>query len=116
MACGSIAFKKRHGTPTKFDGKILVPFAVESSLSGVMKEVGSAKELWYNTQFTVPKEWGDKSVLLHFGAVDWKADIWLNQVKIGSHTGGYSSFSFDITPFLSGSTQMLTLRVWDPTK
>lgn len=108
---------ENHGNPKpqQYKTKILVPFAVESSLSGVMKEVGSAKEVWYNTQFTVPKEWGDKSVLLHFGAVDWKTDVWLNDVKIGTHTGGYASFSFDITPFLSASTQKLTVRVWDPT-
>lgn len=100
--------------PTKFDGKILVPFAVESSLSGVMKEVGASKDVWYNTTFNVPENWNEKDILLHFGAVDWKAEIWLNNIKIGSHTGGYTPFHFNITPFLSESAQKLTVKVWDP--
>ena len=101
--------------PKKYDGKILVPFAVESSLSGVMKNVGEDNELWYSTTFDVPRNWGKKEILLHFGAVDWRTDIWLNGIKIGSHEGGYDSFSFNITPFLNGKNQQLTVRVWDPT-
>ncbi|MFV5695631.1 glycoside hydrolase family 2 protein [Flavobacterium sp. LB3P122] len=101
-------------TPTKYDGQILVPFAVESSLSGVMKEVGSKNELWYTTTFTVESNWKGQNILLHFGAVDWKTEVWLNGVKIGSHTGGYTPFSFDITPFITGKTQQLTVKVWDP--
>ena len=100
--------------PKNHDGKILVPFAVESSLSGVMKNVGDKKELWYETNFTVPNNWKNKNIALHFGAVDWKADFWLNDIKIGSHTGGYSPFSFDITPFLNKKSQKLVVRVWDP--
>jgi beta-galactosidase/beta-glucuronidase len=102
-------------TPAKYDGKILVPFAVESSLSGVMKNVGSQKELWYETTFSVDNNWRGKDILLHFGAVDWKADVYINDVKIGSHSGGYSPFSFNITPFLTGKTQKLVVKVWDPT-
>jgi len=78
--------------PTAFDGKILVPFAVESSLSGVMKEVGKDKELWYKRTFTVPSAWRNRNIILHFGAVDWKADVYLNDIKIGSHTGGYAHY------------------------
>jgi beta-galactosidase/beta-glucuronidase len=100
--------------PAKYDGQILVPFAVESSLSGVMKEVGAKKELWYNTSFTIESNWKSQNILLHFGAVDWKTEVWLNGVKIGSHTGGYTPFSFDITPFITGKTQQLTVKVWDP--
>ena len=100
--------------PTEFDGEILVPFAIESSLSGVGKQVGASKELWYQTSFTVPKNWKGKDVLLHFGAVDWKADIWLNDVKIGIHSGGYTPFTINITPFLNGASQKLTVKVWDP--
>ncbi|WP_424492413.1 glycoside hydrolase family 2 protein [Salinimicrobium sp. GXAS 041] len=100
--------------PEKNDGKILVPFPVESSLSGVMENVGSSNELWYETTFDVPSSWKRKNVILNFGAVDWKADIWLNDVKIGSHSGGYAPFSFDITPFLKTGGQNLTVRVWDP--
>lgn len=101
-------------TPAKYDGQILVPFAVESSLSGVMKEVGVKNELWYNTTFNIESNWKGQNILLHFGAVDWKTEIWLNGVKVGSHTGGYTPFSFDITPFISGTTQQLTVKVWDP--
>lgn len=101
--------------PATFDGSILVPFAVESSLSGVQKKVGEEHELWYNRQFTVPSAWKNKKVLLNFGAVDWKADIWINDIQIGSHKGGYTPFSFDITPYLlAGKPQKLTVRVWDP--
>ncbi|WP_291102076.1 MULTISPECIES: glycoside hydrolase family 2 protein [unclassified Flavobacterium] len=100
--------------PAKYDGQILVPFAVESSLSGVMKEVGAKNELWYNTSFTIESNWKSQNIILHFGAVDWKTEVWLNGVKIGSHTGGYTPFSFDITPFITGKTQQLTVKVWDP--
>ncbi|RTY84083.1 beta-galactosidase [Flavobacterium sp. LS1P28] len=100
--------------PAKYDGQILVPFAVESSLSGVMKEVGAKNELWYNTTFNLESNWKGQNILLHFGAVDWKTEVWLNGVKIGSHTGGYTPFSFDITPFITGKTQQLTVKVWDP--
>ena len=106
---------KGASAPTSYDGKILVPFAVESSLSGVMKEVGDNNELWYNTTFTVPSKWRGKDVLLHFGAVDWQTEIWVNDVKVGSHTGGYTPFSFNIAPFLTSGTQKLVVKVWDPT-
>jgi beta-galactosidase/beta-glucuronidase len=106
---------KGSAIPTTFDGKILVPFAVESSLSGVQKPVGEENELWYSRQFTIPTTWANKIVRLNFGAVDWKADVWINDIQIGSHTGGYTPFSFDITPFLvAGKAQKITVRVWDP--
>jgi beta-galactosidase/beta-glucuronidase len=101
--------------PAAWDGKILVPFCLESSLSGVQKELGDRNELWYNRSFTVPAGWKGNNVVLHFGAVDWKADVWLNGIRIGGHTGGYDPFCFDITPYLTKGTQSLTVRVWDPT-
>ena len=102
--------------PASFNGQILVPYPVESSLSGVMKPVGSENEVWYRRTFEVPAKWKGKNVLLHFGAVDWKADVWVNDVKIGSHTGGYTPFSFDLTPFLNKTgSQKLVVRVWDGT-
>ncbi|MBQ9891875.1 MAG: beta-galactosidase [Bacteroidales bacterium] len=98
------------------EGKILVPFAVESSLSGVGKHVGKENALWYERTFTVPKTWKGEKVLLHFGAVDWKADVWVNGSKAGSHTGGYTPFSFDITSLLKKSgKQTIRVRVWDAT-
>ncbi len=101
--------------PTGFDGKILVPFAVESSLSGVQKTVGKENELWYKRTFTIPAGWKGKNVLLHFGAVDWKAEIFINDIKIGTHTGGYTPFCFDITPFVGTGNQKLVVKVWDGT-
>lgn len=101
--------------PASFDGDILVPFAVESSLSGVQKRVGEDNELWYQREFTVPSKWKNNKVLLHFGAVDWKTDVWVNGMKVGQHTGGYTPFSFDITPALSSGSNTLVVKVWDPT-
>ncbi|MDT0677876.1 glycoside hydrolase family 2 protein [Autumnicola musiva] len=107
--------KKGQAKPSDFNGEILVPFAVESSLSGVMKPVGSDYELWYDTSFTVPNNWKNKNILLHFGAVDWRAEVWVNDIKVGTHEGGYDPFSFDITPFLNKNKgQKLTVKVWDP--
>ncbi|NDV77527.1 glycoside hydrolase family 2 protein [Dysgonomonas sp. 511] len=101
--------------PRQFDGKILVPFAIESSLSGVQKELGKDNELWYKRTFTVPPGWKGKNTLLHFGAVDWKTEVYVNNIKVGSHTGGYTPFCFDITPFLTTGEQTLVVKVWDPT-
>lgn len=100
--------------PESFDGRILVPYPVESSLSGVMRNVGANNELWYHRTFTIPADWKNRNVLLNFGAVDWQADIWVNGIKAGSHRGGYSPFSIDITPFLVKGDQSLVVRVWDP--
>ena len=102
--------------PAVFEGEILVPFAVESALSGVRKEVGEENELWYKRTFTVPSSWKGKDILLNFGAVDWKADVFVNDALIGSHTGGFTPFSLNITPYLQGKgSQKLVVRVWDPT-
>lgn len=110
----AIIEKGKH-SPSVFDGKILVPFAVESSLSGVAKTVGAEKELVYRRSFDVPSSWKGKKILLHFGAVDWKTDVWVNDVKVGSHTGGFTPFSFDITEALQGKNNTLLVKVWDPT-
>ena len=102
--------------PAQFDGRILVPFAVESSLSGVQKRVSDKEALWYKRTFTVPAGWKGRDVLLHFGAVDWKAEVFINDVKIGVHTGGYTPFCFNVTPFLkAGGEQKLTVKVIDTT-
>jgi beta-galactosidase/beta-glucuronidase len=100
--------------PKAFMGKILVPFAVESALSGVKKSVGSDSVLWYRTTFTLPSTMKGKNILLHFEAVDWESDIYINGIKVGTHQGGYDPFYFDITSYLKGSQQQLELRVWDP--
>ncbi len=102
--------------PEQFDGQILVPFCVESALSGVMKRVGEENRLWYRRTFEIPDGWADRKVLLHFGAVDWEATIWVNGQRIGTHRGGYDPFTFDITEALTeDQPQQITLAIWDPT-
>ena len=98
----------------EFDGKILVPFCVESSLSGVQKYVGKDNELWYQREFDYAL-YGKEHLLLHFGAVDWDCDVWVNDIKVGSHTGGYTPFTFDITQAVKKKGNVLKVRVWDPT-
>ncbi|HRX85731.1 MAG TPA: glycoside hydrolase family 2 TIM barrel-domain containing protein, partial [Phycisphaerae bacterium] len=103
--------------PAKFDGEILVPFAIESALSGVGRAVKPDERLWYRRMFQIPKDWGDAHVLLHFGAVDWEARCWVNGVELGVHRGGYTPFSFDITKALkAGAANELVLSVWDPSQ
>ena len=80
--------------------KILVPFCPESKLSGVENK-DFLNGVWYQRAFTVPKEWNDRQILLHFGAVDYAAEIWVNGQSVGKHIGGYTPFHFDITPYLS---------------
>ena len=107
---------KDQDQPKQFTGKILVPFAIESALSGVQKTVGPDNKLWYKRTFELPTEWSGQRVLLHFGAVDWDTTVWVNGKKTGSHRGGYDPFSFDITDALqSTGTQKIVLSVWDPT-
>lgn len=97
-------------------GKILVPFCAESSLSGVGQKVGDDRHLWYERTFSVPKSWKGKRVMLNFGAVDWRTDVWVNGIKVGDHEGGYTPFSFDITDALKKSgRQSLRVRVYDAT-
>jgi beta-galactosidase/beta-glucuronidase len=101
--------------PSTFEGQILVPFAIESALSGVQKTLKPTDILWYERTFTVPAKWASQSVMLNFGAVDWSADVYVNDILVGSHTGGYAPFSMDITAALKKGEQKLTVRVWDPT-
>lgn len=102
--------------PEVYDGEILVPFAVESSLSGVQKRVGNDTVLWYQRTFEVPRNWSEGKLLLHFGAVDWRSEVWINGIMVGSHEGGYDAFSFDIAPYLnSKGSQEVVVKVWDPT-
>jgi len=106
---------KAEAAPNAYQGKILVPFAVESALSGVGKTVGKDSILWYKTTFTIPAAMKGKNVILHFGAVDWQTEVSVNGNKIGTHEGGYDPFSFDITSAIKKGNQQLEVRVWDPT-
>jgi Glycosyl hydrolases family 2, sugar binding domain/Glycosyl hydrolases family 2, TIM barrel domain/Glycosyl hydrolases family 2 len=95
------------------DQQILVPFPVESALSGVMKQ---ADRLWYRRMFVTPQAWNGRRVLLHFGAVDWESTVWVNGKELGSHKGGYDGFSYDVTDALKpGGENELIVRVFDPT-
>lgn len=100
----------------KFEGEILVPFAIESSLSGVMKPFLPTDKLWYRKEFTIIPDWKGRNIILHFGAVDYECHVWINDKLAGSHKGGNNSFSFDITDYVKGrGTQVLEMCVTDPT-
>jgi hypothetical protein len=93
--------------------RILVPFPIESALSGVMH---SADRVWYRRTFQVPASWSGRRVLLHFQAVDWEATVWLNGRQVGNHRGGYDPFWLDITDALRpGGDQELIVGIFDPT-
>ncbi len=101
--------------PKKYDGKILVPFSVESELSGVGKALLPEQRLWYRRKFTVGKEFSGKEALLHFGAVDWQCNVWVNGKLVGEHTGGYNPFTFNITDVITEGENELVVKVFDPT-
>lgn len=102
--------------PTYVEGEILVPFAVESALSGVGRRITKENILWYQREFTVPSEWNGQNIILHFGAVDWQAEVFVNGERVGEHKGGYDPFSFDITPYLTNDeSQNLIVKVFDAT-
>ncbi|NVM01697.1 MAG: beta galactosidase jelly roll domain-containing protein [Candidatus Helarchaeota archaeon] len=98
-----------------FDGKILVPFPIESALSGIKRKLGHKQRLWYRRKFSIPKSWKDKNLLLHFGAVDWEATVWINGKRVGSHKGGYVPFTFEISEHLNKNENEISVAVWDPT-
>jgi hypothetical protein len=106
---------KDEAKPQHFEGQLLVPFPVESALSGVAKAVGETNRLWYQRIFSVPEDWRNKQIKLNFGAVDWETKVWVNGKEIGVHQGGYDSFSFDITGALNETeAQEIVISVWDP--
>ncbi len=109
-----ITSRKQHNA-LKFEGKILVPFALEAALSGVGRGLQPDERLWYRRTFSIPPGWEGQRILLHFGAVDWEATIWVNGQEIGKHRGGYLPFWFDITGKMLEGENELVLSVWDPT-
>jgi hypothetical protein len=110
------AITPKDATPQSFDTQILVPFPVESALSGVMKRVSENDRLWYHRSFVIPPSWHGRRVLLYFGAVDFETSVRVNSTDIGQHRGGYDGFGFDITDALkpAGPNELL-VSVWDPT-
>lgn len=105
------------GRPAAWDGKMLVPFPIESALSGVMRRVEPTERLWQRRTFVASRPAGGRRVLLHFGAVDWQCEVWINGHRVGEHTGGYDPFWFDITDALTPEqgAQELVVMVTDPT-
>ncbi|AFL85798.1 beta-galactosidase/beta-glucuronidase [Belliella baltica DSM 15883] len=104
-----------NSVPEAFQGKITVPFPVESALSGVGKKVGRNNELWYSRAFDLKSNQRKGKVFLHFGAVDWEAEVFVNGKSVGVHQGGYDPFYFDISSALNrGNSQEIKVRVWDP--
>ena len=102
--------------PVQWEGKILVPFPVESALSGVMRRLGPEEHLWYRRTFEVPRGWAGRRLLLHFGAVDWEARVVVNGRELGTHRGGYDAFTCDVTDALRpGTVQEVLVAVTDPT-
>jgi beta-galactosidase/beta-glucuronidase len=100
--------------PDTFPGQILVPFPIESALSGVKQPLNPREKLWYHRKFTVNSACLVERVLLHFGAVDWQCRVFLNSQFVGEHFGGYDPFSFDISDYLSEGENELVVSVWDP--
>ncbi len=98
-----------------FENEILVPYPIESALSGVKRTLQPDERLWYRRSFIIPKDWFGKNILLHFGAVDWQTTVWVNGKAVGNHQGGYLPFWFDITPYLLDRQNELLVAVWDPT-
>ena len=97
------------------EGKILVPYPVESALSGVKRMMSDSLALWYSREFVVPKTWKEKQLILNFEASDWETKVWIDDNFAISHRGGYDPFSCNITPYLSGKKKHnIVVRVTDP--
>ena len=102
--------------PARYEREIIVPFPVESALSGIGDSIKPTAKIWYKRTFFIPEEWSGKLVLLNIGASDWETTVFINGIEIGKHRGGYTPFSFDISPYLSErGVQEVVLSVWDPT-
>ncbi len=102
--------------PGSFTERILVPFCVESTLSGITRKVTGADAMWYRRRIRLDKPRDGGRILLHFGGVDWHTSLWINGQKAGEHAGAYDPFYFDVTEALvKKGFQEITLRIWDPT-
>ncbi len=109
--------------PETYPGKILVPYPVESALSGVQRSLLPDEKLWYRRSFSDPRQQLQNQhdsqqggrILLHFGAVDYLCVVWVNNHFAGKHHGGYLPFSLDITDLLQAGENELVVSVWDPT-
>ena len=110
------AITRKGMKPEKWDGTILVPFPIESAVSGVRKRVSENENLWYKRDFIIPNVWNKKHILLNFEACDWETRIWVDGKEVGTHRGGYDPFTFDITQSIGDKKiHELLVCVWDPT-
>jgi len=98
-----------------FSRKITVPYCFESKLSGIADPSFHAW-IWYRRALTIPEDWKSRRILLHFGAVNYQAMVWLNGKLAGTHEGGNTPFSFDVTPLLKAGSNTLTVRTHFPPK
>lgn len=101
--------------PKQYDGTIIVPYPIESALSGVKRALLPTQLLWYKKTLIKHAVQKDERILLHFGAVDWQATVYINGKEIGAHTGGYQQFSLDVTDALQQEYNDLVVSVYDPT-
>ena len=102
--------------PADWQGSILVPFAIDAPLSGVMHVLRPSERLWYRRTFRVPDAWRGQRILLHVGAVDWEASVTVNGRRLGQHRGGYDPFTFDVTDALIDGENELVVACWDATE
>lgn len=102
--------------PREFDGQIIVPFSPETALSGVKRGIKSGEYLWYRREIIVPPAFSGKRIILHFGAVDQTAVVWVNSSQVINHTGGYLPFEADVTEAIEDGVMLITVRVSDDTE
>jgi hypothetical protein len=98
-------------TNQTLSSQILVPYPMESAISGVMQY---SEFSWYRQLFTVPAAWSGKRIILHLDAVDWQATVYVNGQQVGIHKGGYDPFSYDLTTYLNGGSNELVIQVYSP--
>lgn len=96
-----------------FNSRILVPFALESEMSGIADRAFHSC-VWYQRSFTIPDEWSGRRIRLNFGAVDYRATVWVNGIIVATHEGGHTPFSSDITGALNFGRNTLVVRAEDP--
>jgi len=102
--------------PEMWKGKILVPYPVESALSGVKERIDEKQLLWYRKTIRIPAKWSKKRILMNFEASDWETSVEIDGKPAGTHRGGYDPFSFDITDLVRGRGEHeILISVWDPT-
>ena len=102
--------------PASYEGTIIVPFSPEAELSGVGRSLKSGEYLWYHRSFVIPGQFSGMHLLLHFGAVDQCATVWVNDRQAGSHQGGYLPFELDITEYIENGMADIVVRVTDDTE